>query len=103
MSILAFERGSEWVNWLFPCDVSLCVDVVHVSVNNPIKRQQAKDSKLALKQDRKCQYLDRKLLLVQCRSVSYIFVSFDISKAHNKDSIRGGEIRFTCLKKTFLV
>lgn len=71
MSILAFERGSEWVNWLFPYDVS--VDVVYVSVYNPIKRQQAKDSKLALKRDRKCQYLDRKLLLVQCRSVCYIF------------------------------
>lgn len=100
MSILAFKRGSEWFNWLFPYDVS--ADMVHVSVYNPIRRQQAKDSKLVLKRDRKCQYLDRKLLLVQCRSVRYIFVSFDISKAH-KDSIRGGEIRFTSLKKTVLV
>lgn len=78
MSILAFERGSEWFNWLFPYDVS--ADMVHVSVYNLIKRR--KNSKLVLKRDRKCQYLDRKLLLVQCRSVRYIFVSFDISKAH---------------------
>ncbi len=66
MSSLAFERGSEWVfhlNWLFPYTVS--ADMVDISVYNPISRQQAKDSKLALKRGRKCQYSDRKLLVIR--------------------------------------
>lgn len=82
MSSLAFERGSEWVfhlNWLFPYTVS--ADMVDISVYNPISRQQAKDSKLALKRGRKCQYLDRKLLIIRWkhkrRSVCNIFHIFD--------------------------
>ncbi len=67
------------LNWLFPYTVS--ADMVDISVYNPISIQQAKDSKLALKRGRKCQYLDRKLLVIrwkhECRSVSNIFRIFD--------------------------